>query len=398
MTSEGTVAYEDELVANFDAIYDEVEKGDYVLVTKALVGENKGKIITMDIPETIEGQVKGVYASYIKVDGEKISLSANNKGFASNKNDQTIWLDNYGYAIKGELVAAEESDIVYVVKCFKSTDKYGTDTWYAQIVTAEGETDEQVAKKDYSDLKGKLATYTYDDDEAVLVAADEDDYIVVTSDLTSKIKIGSKYYADDVTFIYADGEGAKLSVTVKDEAAKFELDEDKPETIYAILDSDGKYITTVIIAGEAQAEATSADELVFVKKTASVGTELDDDDKAQKTYEIYVDGEKETVIATGITAVGFYSYSVDGSTYELDLESTVTINSIVKGTYMALSNGETDVTLDDDAMIYNLSDETINDLSDLQEVMENEDGDYDEVSAYVVYDSKDEVVTCIYVF
>ena len=413
-TGAGVAEYEDELLANFEELYDELEADDWVLVRKATAGDNKDKIVSIELPEIIEGKLTKKSSSKITVDGTAYKLAAGvaASAFGVSTKDQKVWLDSYGYALKGELKGTDDSDIVYLVKLFDSEDKYGTTTYYAQVVTAKGEIVELTIDEDASlegIVEGTLCVYSGDEDEATLYNADAEEYIKVTSDLDSLIKVGGKYYADEVTMVYVDGEGAKLKVTTADNAQKFELTKDDPETeevetaetVYALLNDDGE-VDVVFVAGEAQAEAADADELVFVASTKVAGETLDDDDKLVNTYNVYFDGKKTEVIATGIKdkdGVGFYSYAVKGSTYELEKEDSTTITSIAKDKYMTLANGETDVKLD--GVIYDTTDNDITTLAELVDQWEiadeSETDDVERVTAHVVYDEKDEVVTLIYI-
>ena len=398
----GLCAEDDDVVANFEALYDEVEEDDYLLYT---LSADKKTFVTVDIPEIVEGKVTKVADGKVVVAGETYKMSQNNSGFAVDKKTQKVWLDNYGYAIKGE-VSDKDSDIVYLVAYDDSTS-YGETTYYAQVVTTEGETvlltlNDEVYE-DENDLleTGKLYTYTTNsDDEATLKAADADDYKKLSAAIDDEdIRIKNVgYFTDDVLFVYIKNSGAKLKVAVEEGVQNV----DAGNALFAVKNDDGD-VTTVFVKGEPDT-ATEADELIFVKSTTSNGSAYNDSNKEYKTYKLYFDGEGSTeMVKSGLSGVGFYEYSVtDDSVYTLKAFTTATITDIEKDKYMTFTVGDeelTDVKLASDAEIYDLTDNGITTLGELADQWDEakDDEDIDAVTAYVAYDKDDEVVLCVYI-
>ena len=398
----GLCAEDDDVVANFEALYDEVEEDDYLLYT---LSADKKTFVTVDIPEIVEGKVTKVADGKVVVAGETYKMSQNNSGFAVDKKTQKVWLDSYGYAIKGE-VSDKDSDIVYLVAYDDSTS-YGETTYYAQVVTTEGETvlltlNDEVYE-DESDLleTGKLYTYTTNsDDEATLKAADADDYKKLSAAIDDEdIRIKNVgYFTDDVLFVYIKNSGAKLKVYVEEGVQNV----DAANVLYAVKNDDGD-VTTVFVKGEPDT-ATEADELIFVKSDKSNGSAYNDSNKEYKTYKLYFDGEGSTeMVKSGLSGVGFYEYSVtDDSVYTLKAFTTATITAIEKDKYMTFTVGDeelTDVKLASDAEIYDLTDNGITTLGELADQWDEakDDEDIDAVTAYVAYDKDDEVVLCVYI-
>ena len=400
----GLCADDDDVVANFEALYDEVEKDDYLLYTLSKDGKT---FVSVKIPEIVEGKVTKVADGKVVVAGQTYKVSQNSTTFTVDKKTQKVWLDSYGYAIKGE-ISNKDSDIVYLVAYDESTS-YGETTYYAQVVTTEGETvlltldDKVYEDKAVKDLPetGKLYTYTTNsDDEATLKAADADDYKKLSAAIDDEdIRIKNVgYFTDDVLFVYIKNSGAKLKVAVKEGVQ----DVNAADVLYAVKNDDGD-VATVFAKGEPDT-ATEADELIFVKSAESNGSAYNDSDKEYKTYKLYFDGKASTeMVKSGLSGVGFYEYSVtNDSVYTLKAFTTATITAIEKDKYMTFTVGDeelTDVKLASDAEIYDLTDNGITTLGELADQWDEakDDKDIDPVTAYVAYDKDDEVVLCVYI-
>ena len=197
---------------------------------------------------------------------------------------------------------------MYLTDTYKTSDKYGTDTWYAQIVTADGEVEELVlAAKDKDAKLNALYTYTTNSDDEIELTPAGDKAVALTEgaemEVASFIRIGGKryYYADSVTMVYVDGSGSKLSVSASDEPEKVA---EIPANSYVVLNEDGE-ISVVYIAEEA-AELIESDEVIYIADNSVIASDANGD-----VIEAYVDGELEEIVVDKSYAVGFYTYSVD---------------------------------------------------------------------------------------
>ena len=314
------------------------------------------------------------------------------------KSKVTVYLDAYGYAISSGDVKAEESEVVYLTYTFDSEDKYGDATWYAQIVTAEGETEELVLDadaKNFDDVKkaearGQLYTYTTNDDDEITLKAAED-VVALTKDgelkVASYVKVDGKkyYYDDDVTMVYVDGKGSKLDVTVADELKKVA---EIPANSWLVLNDDDDVV--VVFIGDEASTVVDSDDVIYVADTTKVA-----DDAEGAVIKAYIDGEKEEIVVKAIPAsAGFYTYSVnDDDVYTLKAVKASAISTVTdtyKDKWMTIAADEdTDYVLADDATVIDLTDNDIADVADLAAAIE----DGEKIVATVIFDDDDEVVT-----
>ena len=423
-------------IDNFDAVYSKVEKDDYVLVVPKGDNTTSKEVLAISVPDSVTGKVTKVNTSKgtVTVDGTTYDVAKvmGDNTFEVKKTEQTIYFDNYGYAIGGDDTVSGSSDVVYLVTVYDDTDKYGDHTYYAQIVTADGEVQEiETNENQYKafvgekDKDGKVinktldkGVYTYetnDDDEAIFTAATAKEAVAIAADTkikTSDAKVAGKYYADTVTFVYVNKSGAKLKVTTANGIQKI----DKiAENSYAVLNDDGE-VSTVFVGTKA-ATVVDKDTLVFVVNTESVGTAMDKDNKKKPTYEFWKDGEKQVEIVDfeDGTGVGYYSYAenTDNGHFELtketedvytvkltvtkDEEGNRTINQINKDKYVTLGKDAKlqDRVLADDCTIYDTTDNDITTLADIVSQVEDEKAN---LNLGVIYDSDAEEITCIYVY
>ena len=245
LDTNGVVKFEDEVIANFDEIYAEIEEDDYVLVTK----NTAGNVETVEIPEMITGKVTKVASGKATIDGVVYAVAAN--GAASVSADaQNVWLDTYGNVMKTEAVDSS-SDVVYFVDTFKTTDKFAVDTWYVRVVTANGEVVELKTDGEFTSAS-KMFTYTIDaDGYAVMAGATNVGLVTRGTELkTSTVKAENKYFADDVVFVYVDGDKADLKVSVKEGVQAMTVAEAR-----YVYDTETNEIVAIFVTGGAGAAA-----------------------------------------------------------------------------------------------------------------------------------------------
>ena len=423
-----TVGAEDD-VDNFDAVYSKVKKDDYVLIVPKNDNSKSKEVLSIAVPDSVTGKLTKVNSDKdtITIGGTTYDVAlTSSTDYTVDKAEQTVYLDSYGYVIGGEK-SSTSSDVIYLVKVYDDTDKYGDHTYYAQIVTADGEVQEiETNEVQYQSFISKNAdtlakgVYTYetnDDDEAIFTAATADEAVAVPTNKDLKAndaKVAGKYYADEVTFVYVNKSGAKLKVTTANGVQKVSAEDIKDA--YAVLNDDDE-VETVFIGKKAAAVVDQAD-LLFIADTSAAGSAMDNDNKKGTTYELWIKGEKQVEIVDpkDIEGVGYYSYAINSTTgrYELTLEDddyfpveltattdndgNRTIDQIAKNKFVTLGEDAKlqDRVLADDCAIYDTTDNDIETLSDI--VAQVEDEGNNNLALGVIYDSDAKEITCIYVY
>ena len=395
--------------------YDKIaafEKDDYVAVVAKQDWEKtpaKGAdyIMAVSAVEAVEGKITKVdYNTYtctstVKMDGVVYELNnecVGVKNVVAAGNEGTLYLDAQGCVIGwvSDSTATAAANLVYVTKIFTETDKYNTTSKFAQIVHADGEIEEiEVVAATTTGFENKVCSFEY-------AAAGDTEYTLTEVTAATKIvdvasaaikatdaKVASKYFADDVTFVYINKEGAKLAVTVADGVQKVTA----PANSFALLNTTGDIVTVFIRA--AASTAVDADNLVFVADATADGTALDADGKRQNTYDFYMDGDKMTEIAE-LNGLGFMTYSITGETYKFEKVAAAdgafddVALSVAKDKYVSAST-VVDATVT--GGIYDLTDSDIDTLADIAELITAGKT----VNAYFMYDEDNNVITSLYV-
>lgn len=394
--SYGTIAADSDVtedsveVENFDQLYKKLSRGDIVLVTM----DAKDEIAAVTIPEAVEGKVNrapSAKSPKVTVDGEVYSLSANNIGEYPVKSSLTVYLDAYGYAIASGEIVSETSDVVYLADIYKTTDKYGSDSWFAQLITAGGEVEELPLAEEFKDAEtGKAYIYTTNSDgELELEKAADALTLPAGGEIGdgSYIRLDGKryYFAEELTMVYISGSGAKLTVSVSDALEKVA---EIPANSFAVVNED-REIITLFIADEASGFVTSGD-LVYIADNTVLA-----EDEHGSVIEAYVDGKLTEIVVDKNYAIGFYSASVnDDAVYALTaVKSTAiaVVEEIFRNKYVTLAGQEADFILDEDAAVIDLSGNSIRDLADLSEAMEEQEN----LRATAVFDAGEERITML---
>lgn len=400
-----------------------IEKGDYVTFVKPGVGKP-----TYVYPTTVkEGVVsKAANADYIVLDGVEYPQSAT---VAADKDAQKVWIDQYGVVVRGEKVDST-TDYVYVTgKWTESNKSDSANAWYAQVVTTEGEVKELKVKNaaTYALINiNSVITYTTDSGKINGVTTYAVGTDVVPLAATTTIKEGAAkltaannaadsdvyFFADDVTFVYlSDKTGDDLKVTTSKSVDKIAS---IATNSYAILD-EGEVVALFIRAKAAA--STKGNDLLFMADKKVQGNYVNKDGESVPTYEFYLNGEKDEYgIKSGSAAVGYFEYAVDQTTGDLeltaktddvfkvvvDLNGSGEVYAINKDTYVKLGTSlasvvvNDDIALADDAVIYDTTGNDIVSLADIVNVVED-DADVSSLTLYVIYDSKNENISMIYV-
>ena len=414
------IDYADEDKTDTIVLAGEIAKDDYVTYVKPA-----GCAKTYVYPTTVkEGVVsKAADKDYIVLDGVEYPQ---NYTVAAAKDAQKVWIDQYGVVVYGEKVN-NTTEYVYVTAAWPETVK-GVTTNYVQIVTAEGEVKELKVKKGVSAISpNTVITYTTDGgkiDSFTTVSSDVVPLVATASNSFSTIKEGAAkltnantagaayFFADDVTFVYMDKSGDDLKVTTSKSVDKVSS---IPANSFAILD-DGE-VVTVFVRAKAAA-STKGNDLLFMANKKEQGNYVNKDGETVATYEFYLNGEKDEYgIKTGSPAVGYFEYAIDQTTGDLELTAKtddvfkvdVRLNgsgkvyAINKDTYVRLGVSEDkntivndDIALADDAVIYDTTSNNIVSLADIVNVVED-DANVSSLTLYVIYDSKNENISTIYV-
>ena len=409
----------------------EVKKDDIVTYVSKVNGENYNGTAYL-FPTTVKtGKVtKAVSQDYVILDGTKHPSSVN--ATAVSADEQKVWFDQFGVVCKTDNVSTDV-EYVYVIGTWINETK-GVKTYYVQYVTAEGEIVEaklssdgktNVAANDnaFKAIKNAVATLDLDGskiDDIDFITGSEADVVELTGSISegaaklavANIVNGNKayYFADDVTFVFMDKSGDDLKVTTSKTVEKMTFAEDGA---YAVLD-DGEVVT--VFNRDKATASTKGNDLLFMADAEEQGKYINADDKSVPTYEFYLNGEKDLY---GVNSndeslkVGFWSYAVDKATGDLDLvyedddifTVTVALNGenaygIAKDTYVEVDvdndHNDESVVLADDAVIYDTTSHNLTTLADIVNLVED-DVDVASLTLWVVYDSKAENITTIYV-
>ena len=385
------ITFESEILDNFNEIYANIEKEDWVLYTEGKDADGKTVFASVSIPETIEGKVSKVADGKATVDGTVYNITAGTE-IAASVDAQTLWLDTYGNIIKGEKVDTS-SDVVYVVDTFKETDKWGKATWFVRVVDAEGEVVE--LKTGDAEFTGtyKLATYTTNSDGIATLANAYATKIAENTEIkTSSAKVSGYYFADDVVFVYVDGVNADLETSVAAGVQKLLVTAAK-EARFAL--NEDNEIEIVYVTGAA--DKAAAESLIFALDNVADGEALDNKGNAVDTFKFWINGEKMNEIASGL-GLGFFNYTIDAETgaYVAKAEKNTYVGafSIAQDKYITIASLE-DVVLADDAEVYDL---TENEMTTLAEIAALADEGTMTLNMGVVYDTDAKKVTTVYVY
>ena len=406
------VVYEDNKKVDTDS-YDKLsafEKDDYVAVV--LKADDWNTVLSVSAVEAVEGKLTkvtektAVCTSTVVMDG--VTYELNNECMnvvkygtaAAAGHEGTLYLDAQGCVIGwvSDSSATAVANLVYVAKIFDSTDKYGTKSYFAQVVHTDGEIEEIEVTKAMFDAKStyelNVVSYTVPSGETANTLELSLDVVDIEADeiKTTSAKVDSYYFVDGVVFVYVNKDGAKLSVSVKEGVQKVTA----PAGSFAVLNDDDDVAVVFI---RAAASAVDAEDLVFVADASAVGTALDADGKKQDTYAFYINGEKMIEIVDDTTTVttGFKAYSVSGETYKFEgvgtadgayTGKTITIS---KDKYVNTSgiSGLVDATVT--GGIYDLTTNECESLAELADLGATS------ITASFIYDDVNNVITSMYI-
>ena len=337
-------------IDGFDSVYDNVKKGDYVLITPNGDNSKSTTALSVSVPETVTGSLSYFKTTEkVKVGGttydtaKTYAQGALGGTFTLTKKNVTLYLDAYGYVAGYEGPSSTDDKAVAVLKAYKSLNDDGELVDMIKGVTSNGETVTWETANVYTNLnKDTVYTYTEDDDVYSLTCVTDKDvtvedgatvYLGTVNQKASAKSIpfgnGKLYFDDNVKFIFVNDGKANVKDGVQ-KVAGFPA--------YATIsqdDDDTYYITALYVIGDAGASSTTSDEIVFVKKNATgeLQVTVDGKDKTYYTYDAYINGEK---IDSGD---GFYAKSSDLAQgfYSVEVEDA-------SGAYLTSGNRYTTTT------------------------------------------------------
>ena len=415
------ITAEDDIIG-FDAVYGNVEKGDYILVVPKADNSGSNAAIEISLPETVVGPLTYFKSTdEVQVAGTTYEVAntyakgAANGGFALTSKDVTLYLDAYGYVAgySGPSVGGDKA--IVVLKSYMTLNDDGELVDMVRGVTSNGETVNWETDGAYTSYTADTM-YTYsdpnNDDVYTLTAVSNTtsgrqgdtlkvvNKTIATSDKSITTGGPRVYFADDVKFIFFDDGKA----VVKDGVQKVTSSD-----VYLTIDvgDDGlPYATAVYVDAPASASTTSSDELVFVKADSqgSVQVTVDGKDKVFTVYDAYVNGEKLDLFYTDDAVIeGYYSiekddasnaYILDGNRYTAttgDLAVTGKLD-VVRFAGNVMTSGAGDFDLGSAVIV----DTTSNglEISSLGE-LKNE-VTHNTIDMYVVYDADTHVASYVY--
>ena len=359
-----TIDFVDETLGSFttEKGYDVFEKDTYVMVSPVYTAALKISKDTSDMDEAVvvaagmeSGKVTTATSSKVVLDETDTYKAAEINSYSAPelKDEVNVYLDAYGFVVYCDKVAAK--DFVYAVANYTKDGSWGTDVDWVQLVTIDGtelnyqlHKDSKVtiagdAKGENKFTAGKLYSYSITGGKIKLteaeVATDKVEAYVTYVDnkaiTSSTNNLGKRYFTDETVFVSVSGIKGDLEVTV---GTGKQLVEDSTAD-YAIICTGEKKSTTsgdiaVVFVNKAMT-ADSVKGLYLISDADPVGyAELNDTD--YDTYEVYVDGEKQTVPVDDITggAVKGKLYTAsknsDGA-YKLVPRTTNVVNNTLVG-------------------------------------------------------------------
>ena len=287
------------------------------------LSENKA-LLAVDDVETVDGTVTAksataTYDGWVKIDGTKYEFANEYSQAAVGTEDEGTFYIYNGYIVHFDGEAAANEDYLYVVRAGVETDKWEEDSYYAEVVYADG-TSEVIQTKDKA-TDGQVYSYSFNEKK---------DYYEL-SDAISKVSV-------DITKGKTAIDGSKTAdsqtvyVSIKLDEGKF--DSAKVYTGYKnvpSMESTNGYI--VAEAGKAAdfvfivdgTTSASADDLIYIAGD-SVSALIDDSDLGKYyTYNAVVDGKVVEIMVAeeaGASLDGLYaSYAVDDDGIYSDLTS-----------------------------------------------------------------------------
>ena len=416
-------------------------------------GTDENEIIASVLPETVEGKVTAVKGTKVEIDGESYKdltsdIAIDDEGtFYLNLAGQIILADtdskseNYAYiynvvVVDDDLNAdgflGDTTAKVYVVLPDGTKASYPaalelidveSEEEVEPVAAVEEEAEQVLVFKgtEYDVIEvaaafaedgieaGKLVAYTINKDGEFVIADEKDEIKTADSATINKTNAGFAEAATEFIFVYEDGAKVKTSVTtgyknVNVEGALVwyvddESNNDDFKTVYAFVIAENGSVANdadlaVVLDPEAKETKNADGDTVYTYSVA-----IGEDNDATLTFEDAQDFEYGDVIA----------YEMDGVYAVIDEDVDVLYDEVydfAKGEYVDLDE-DGQVNFDSKTEFYTITIEFKNeaafeawDVLNLEsvEVAEGASFAFDDVVAYIIVDSVDNVAGEVYVY
>ena len=340
--------------------YDVFAKDEYVMVSP-VYKYNNNNVLVFDMDSADDavvvaakkesGKVTAATSSKVELDGESYKAAEINSYSAPELKDEVnVYLDAYGFVVYCDEIAAK--DFVYVVTTYNKAGAWGDQSTdkYVQAVTIDGTEINYVIHKDskvQNPSAGQLYSYSITGGKIKLTAADvatssKEAYVTYVTDQAIGTKTNSlggyRYFTDETVFVSVSGTKGDLQVTVG--TGKQLVEDDEAD--YAIIATAEKKsnatgdIAVVFVNSSMTSDSVSG--LILASDDDRVGIQ-DLNDVEYDTYEVYIDGEKQTIPVDdakgGMVKGVLYTASKnsDGAYKLVPRDTNVVCNTVVTNVY-----------------------------------------------------------------
>ena len=299
-------------------------------------------LLTVDSVKAVEGKVTAMsadktYNGWIKIDGVKYNFANEySQEPIALKDEGTYYLYN-GYVLHSDKEANKADDqFLYVVRGGVDTDKFGKNTYYAEVVFTDGTA--KTIEIDKADTKPAVGLYTYTYSEK------NDNYKLTAKDTTGKDAKLEKGKTAVVTGVTGNAKTIYISVKTKkvdDSSVKF--DSASVYTGYKAVKSmsgiaftdTAKGTAKVVYILDAASVADNSDLVYVAGKSVSDEVVKDNDLGNYYTYNAIVDGKIVEIMVDeklGAELNGLYNES---ATNDDDVYTELTNNNVKEETVKA---------------------------------------------------------------
>ncbi len=252
-------------------------------------------------------------------------------------------LDQYGYIVDFLTAKSAAAQYLYLVYPYKEGGEWNTSTRMFQGVLTDGtevvaeyKMSTDTASQKYEATKNKV--YSYSESDGVYTLTKDTQNAITDPVLAGAKRLpGSNgaFFASNVQTIFITGSMDDLEIKVRDGVVAF-TGEDGND--FPVLNSS-KYVTTIFVNGDATPELST--DLIYVKAgTTTNGQALDEKGTPRNTYEVYINGVKETVMLSDPPTAGWNKYRVVDGYYVLTSGVSNTEVNLVLGTGATLEKGD----------------------------------------------------------
>ena len=323
----------------------------YTKGTKIAIVDNEvdNEIIASYVAETVTGKISSKGSTYAKIDGTKYVCAGDYTMPTIDFDEEyTLYLtaDSYMLECSGD-TSVSISDVYYVNGVYTDTTNKGATSYYAEVVSLEGEaSDVVISKATYEalddsesntkfDYVGELYTLTLNKDDEYEIPENDadntfdaddgnDDYDVEKGDLEDDVKAsasslnnGVKSYVDEDTQYISVKLKADKGVVKEVKTAVGGMSMVKSVETFTITEDGKKDALYVIYVGADVSATVDTGDVVFVEAESSENDSKDTFLTSVWFMEDVTDDVVSVEAAKG-EDVGFYTYAInDDGNYEL---------------------------------------------------------------------------------